>query len=488
MSMAQFEKPESVGSTPFALCEREYTFLPCLLCFTSPQIGFFLLFAPTTILAGLYARHFGLSLTELAGVIFLARVFDAVTDPLVGYWSDRVRERTGSRKYFVLVGGLMLAPLSYFLYVPLGVQAGAEEGVSLFYFASLYIAFYWAFTLFQTPYLAWANEFTRNGPEKIQVFTIINIMGNLGTLLFYSAPFLPYFITTDITPEVLRLTTILGISFFVIGLLAALKYVPDGPVLNNVREEGVAFGQKLSEFYSNLLGNKPFLLYVTILIVAGTGAGLWVGLFFTFVDSYLQQGDVYAKISILAILISFVAVPIWYKVVMQTGKRVTWLIVSSGQAIFFLSLGFLHPGVGQGLIIVLYIFYLSVSAAAGIIMGPILCDIIDYGRLKKESANSGLMFALQGLLIKLPVAIGVALSLAITGWLGYDATLVGEQTSSAEFGMRVVVSWLPAVFMFLSLLLIVRMPLSECRMEIIRKRLVRRPGLANKVPIGKITD
>ena len=84
------------------------------------------------------------------------------------------------------------------------------------------------------------------------------------------------------------------------------------------------------------------------------------------------------------------------------------------------------------------------------------------------------MFALQGLLNKLPMAVGTALSLAIAGWFGYDATLVGGQTSSAELGMRLGVSWLPALFMFLSLFLIARMPLTERRMEIIRKRLGRR--------------
>jgi len=439
-----------------------------------PQVGLLLLFAPTIILAGIYAKYFGLSLAELAGITLLARIFDGVTDPLVGYWSDRVKERTGSRKVFILAGGLMLVPLSYLLYVPLGAESGAEEGVSLFYFASLYIAFYWANTLFQVPYFAWANEFTRNGSEKTQVFTVLNIMANLGSLLFYSAPFLSYFTTTDVTPEVLKLTTTLGIILFVIGLVVALKYVPDGPVLNIERDDSVALRQRLSELYANLSANKPFLLYIAIFVTAGLGVGLWMGLFFTFVDSYLQQGAVYAQMSIFAILIGFVAVPIWYKVVMQLGKRVTWLVYSGGVALFFLSLGFLKAGVNETLISGLYIYYYLVAAAAGIIFGPILCDIIDYGRLKKESASSGLMFALQGLLAKLPIAVGASLSLAIAGWLGYDATLAAGQTDSAEFGMRLGVSWLPSLFMFLSLFLINRMPLSERRMEIIRKRLTRR--------------
>ena len=483
MNVTQLNKPDSSVSGVDGLREREYVFLARALCFTLPQIGLLLLFAPISILAGIYAKYFGLSLAELAGIILLARIFDAVTDPLVGYWSDRVKERTGSRKAFVFVGGLMLVPLSYFLYVPMGIENGAEEGISLVYFASLYVAFYWAYTLFQVPYFAWANEFTRDGPEKIQLFTAMNIMSNLGVLIFYSVPFLSYSITSDVTPEVLKLTTSLGVLLFATGLAVALNYVPDGPALKPGRENSVAFRSQLSEFSASLTANKPFLLYIAIVTMEGLGIGLWLGLFFTFVDSYLQQGEVYAKISIFGVLIGFIAVPIWYKVVMQIGKRTAWLLCNGGVALFFLSLGFLSTGVDENFIIGLYVFYYLVAAVSGIIAGPILCDIIDYGRLRKESANSGLMFALQGLLSKLPVAIGAALSLAIAGWFGYDASLVGEQTISAEVGMRLGVSWLPALFTILSLFLIARISLNEHRMEIIRKRLTRRTDSSSVLPV-----
>jgi len=474
MNVIKSEKSDPVGSAAGAKPERNRTVLPHLFCFTLLQLGLILLFTPTLILAGIYAKYFGLSLVQLAGVTLLARFFDAITDPLVGYWSDKVKERTGSRKSFCLVGGLMLVPLSYFLYVPLGIEAGADQGVSIFYFASLYVAFYWAYTLFQVPYLGWANEFTRDGAEKVQVFTAMNFMSGLGMLLFYGVPFLSYFSTTDVTPDVLKLTTALGVLLFGIGLVVALIYVPDGPVVNADRGTRVVFRRELFELYTSLVANKPFLLYIAIANVSGLGMGLWLGLFFTFVDSYLQQGAVYAKISILGVFVALAAMPLWYKVVMQIGKRVTWLVYSSCTVLFFLSLGFLQAGVGEAYIIGLYIFYLLVAAASTTTGGPILCDIIDYGRLKKDTTNSGLMFALQGLLLKLPMAVGTALSLAIAGWFGYDATLEGGQTASAEFGMRLGVSWLPALFMFLSLFLIFRMSLTERRMEIIRKRLERR--------------
>ena len=67
------------------------------LAYVAPQLGFSLLFAPViTVLGGIYGKYYGVSLTTIATVMLVARIFDAVTDPLIGYYSDRLRARTGT--------------------------------------------------------------------------------------------------------------------------------------------------------------------------------------------------------------------------------------------------------------------------------------------------------------------------------------------------------------------------------------------------------
>lgn len=449
------------------------------LVFALPQVGFLLLFSPTAILAGIYAKYFGLSLTELATITLVARLFDAVTDPLIGYWSDRVREKSGSRKSFILVGAVLLLPCSWFLYVPFGLSTESEPSVGILYFALFYIGYYWAATIFQMPYFAWANEFTRTNDEKVRCFTSMNVVGMLGPLLFYSLPFLPYFLTTDVTPDVLKLSTILGALLFLPSLLWALKVVPDGvPVFTNKKSE--SWNEELKTLFTDLARNAPFLRHIAILILAGLGAGMWNGLFFTFVDSYLEQGEIFASISIAGQLAYFLSIPVWYKIVLHFGKRQSWLACLGGVSLFYLGLSILKPEFGAWGITTAYVFYLVVQAPSGIIAGPIMCDIIDYGRLKKERSNSGLMFALQGLLVKTPLALGIAISLGVAGWFGYDAEQIGGQSTSAEFGVRLGVSWLPGIFTVAALFLIYRMPLDERRMEIVRGRLSQRAARSSR--------
>ena len=89
------------------------------LAYVSPMLMLAFLWAPMGIVQGIYAKYFGVTLTAIASVFFIASLFDAVTDPLVGYFSDRYQIVLGSRKPFVLVGGLLFLLSSYFLYVPL---------------------------------------------------------------------------------------------------------------------------------------------------------------------------------------------------------------------------------------------------------------------------------------------------------------------------------------------------------------------------------
>ena len=85
------------------------------LIFSLPGLGLALLQIPVmTVLGGIYAQNFGLTLTAVAGVMLMARLVDAISDPIVGYYSDRWRDRTGSRKLFISLGIILLIPSSFF--------------------------------------------------------------------------------------------------------------------------------------------------------------------------------------------------------------------------------------------------------------------------------------------------------------------------------------------------------------------------------------
>ena len=449
---------------------REYSMLVKVLAFSMPGIGLALMIIPvTTVLGGVYAKDFGLTLTTIASVMLIARFFDAVTDPIVGYYSDQWKLRTGSRKPFIIVGAFLLVPSSYFLFVP-------EEGVDFGYFTCWYMAFYLAVTLFYIPYLAWSNEFTVETKDKSLVFSMSVIANQAGGALFYLIPLLPFSVGTDITPKILEVTVIVAIILFLLGLMVAFKLVPDGVNAGASRVvEGENNSSKLLRVINvsqAIVKNKPFLLFIVALMFLGVGTGMWLGMFFIYVDSYLKLGEAFAKVSLWGMVFGALAVPFWYRVSLLVGKRKAWLAGMTILTSVFLCTRLLNPEGGYGLFVLNMLMLFGVGSI-GVIAGPMLCDAIDYGRLIDHAERNAVYFSIFTLLTKMQQAIGGALGMGIAGWFGFDV-LASEQSPSGLMGLHIGVAWLPAIFVLMAMAFIAIMPLSEKRMVVIRKRLLDR--------------
>lgn len=453
------------------------TMLTKALVYGIPAIGMKLILAPVVmVLTGIYAKYYGLALTTIALVMLVARVFDAVTDPVIGYYSDRFRIRTGSRKPFFAVGGLLLMPCSYFLFVPPG-------GVGAAYFTFWYMAFYLALTIFTIPYLAWANEFTMDSQDKTLVFSVMAFLTQGGDALFYLIPLLPFFATTDITPQVLQVTVILGAVLLLLGLVLTLKIVPDGPrpvapVVLDIQPFRSSLFQQVVILAQAMLSNKPFVLFVAAYTCLGVGVGMWFGLFFIYVDSHLHLGTEFAKVSLWGFLAGALSIPIWYRLTLLMGKRQAWLLGMLLLTVVFLCTRLLNPGdTGFNALFTVNMLVMFAAGSLGVIANPMLCDTIDYGRLKDNVERNATYFSIFTLLTKMQVAIGGALGIAITGWFGFDVN-ANEQADMALIGLHIGISWIPALFVGLAMIFIALMPLGENRMTVIRKRLAQRDQAA----------
>ena len=419
------------------------------------------------VVQGIYAKHYGFSLATLAAVLLLSRFFDAISDPLIGYYSDRYRARTGTRKPFVLVGGLAFALCSGFLFIP-------PENVSVGYFTFWMLAFYMASTIFKLPLRAWASEVTSSSEERARVFSIKAFIGYAGGLLFSLVPFLPIFVTSEVTPETLKVSVILGTVILLPGLYCALRYVPNGRPPTDNATANPSKRAALKAMFSAFRSNKPFQMLVTAYAVAGLGLGMHFGLFFIFVNSYLNQGETYAQIAVVGTVISLLLSPLMYKLIVLLGKKRIWLI-ATGLLMFSVLYASLlvpeEPAFIPLLIIMACISFYNVSTM--IIVVSMLSESIDYGLIGDRTERTGVYYSVYGLLVKAEGALGVSLGLAIAGWLGFDATST-SQSDQAAFAIHMAVSWIPCVIFLIGSYLIYLIPLDERRSAIVARRLAGR--------------
>jgi len=169
--------------------------------FAAPNFALANMFMPVGyIIPALYAKHTTLSLASIGTILLLGRLFDAVTDPLVGFYSDRTKSRLGKRKPWLIAGTPLAMVAVIFLFSP---PATAGSG----YFLLWSVLLFTSWTLIDIPYAAWGVELSHDYYERSRITTWRNISGYIGSILFMASPLLlmPWTGNTEIGPEVMRI-------------------------------------------------------------------------------------------------------------------------------------------------------------------------------------------------------------------------------------------------------------------------------------------
>lgn len=440
------------------------------LAYTVPVITTSWLMAPIGILQGIYAKYYGLPLTAIASVLLFSRLFDAISDPLIAYCADCYYQRTASYKPFIFLGGILFIFSSYFLYVP-PVQ------VDEIYFMVWFILFYFAWTLFEMPHIAWAGKIAQTSEEKTKIYCFRSMGAYTGLLLFYAIPLLPIFESHAITPDTLRVSVIAaGILMFIfLTVCLATDFVTShrlqrDSVLQS-RQRELTRRKMLGQFLLSIVNNRPLLIFISAYAIITISSGMWYSLIFLYVDSYLGRGDQFAQMFLLAFAIGLLTTPVWYKLVIYLGKKITWAIANFLLIVSYIYTGFLTPGDTGFVDLAILKTIQTLGFTCTLAVAPaMLSEIIDFSNWKYRTENNALYFAIHAFVNKTTAAIATALGLGIAGWHGFDATALVHSDQSI-FGITLAIVWLPSLFAALGLLLILFSPINERRHRIVRRRL-----------------
>src|SRR5690606_5914935 len=151
-----------------------------LLAFGLVNLPLSMLMSPTAaILPNFYLEYSAVTLAGLASATLIARVFDGLTDPLIGYLSDR----SGRRKPWMIAGAVLAAGGAWFLYQP-----AADAGLAQLLGWYLVVTLGW--TLVEIPHTAMAAELSRDYDERSRIALWRQLLGFVGGVLFMASPML----------------------------------------------------------------------------------------------------------------------------------------------------------------------------------------------------------------------------------------------------------------------------------------------------------
>jgi len=430
------------------------------LAYSAPAAGGYFFYIPMwSILPGIYAKHFGLSLSAIAGVVLFIRLFDGFIDTLIGYLSDYRRSVGGSRKPWVFVGGIGSVVACYFLFNP-------PLPVTTTYYLTWSMLYFLAFVIAEIPHLTWGSELTPDYHQRAQVFGVRYMVTRVGMISFFALPLLPIYASSDYTPEVLQDGVYLGAAMVAVGLIWALA-APSGMAPAAVRQDSWRL------LVQSLVRNKPLLLYMGASTSLGLAGGMWYGVIYFFLDSYLGLGDKVAVMFLLATVIAGLSTPFWVRLIHRTSKATVWVIGTALFAFQMIASLALEPGVAWwvpfALVVVVNLFFSCHDVAAMSTLG----DIADYGKLKFGRDRGATYFGLNTLLFKIGLGFGGGLALAVTGWFGFEPAS-SAQSAHAILGLKLSFAIIPLLFAIIGAVFILRTPIDPRRHRIIRRRIESR--------------
>ena len=412
-----------------------------------------------TILPGYYAKHTTVTLAAIGGVLFASRLFDAVTDPLIGYLSDKTTSRFGARKPWMAAGVLLSMLAVYFLFTP---SASADTT----YFLVWSFVGYLAWTMVSIPYQAWGSELSRRYGERSRIFAFTGFTGALGPLLFLLVPLLPIFDSTEFTAETLRI----GAVAIMIALPAALAItamrVPRGAGVSVVRPS-------FRLLASSLRRNRPLHYFIIVFMIGGLSGGIFLSLIFIYLDSYLGIGDKIPFVLLGWSITHVLFVPLWLRIVHRFGRTrslaASWAISAALSA----AMAFVSPGPSAFIIILVLVTLRGiVNAADTMIPSAVFADVIDYDVLKSGTSQAGNFYAFLALATKFNLAIGGATGFLLLSQFGYEVN--GANDALAEFGLTLTLFIIPIALSTVACVMMWRFPITARRQGIIRKRIEQR--------------
>ena len=351
-----------------------------------------------------YAQALGLSLSAIGGILLVARLWDMVTDPLVGFLSDRTPTRFGRRKVWVVVSAPLIGLSLWLLFNP-GPQ------VSNSYLLLCAMAIYAAGTMALVPINAWGAELSSNYHQRSRVAGSRVVFGLAGTMLAL------LLIDNSSNAALQSSLTAIGILVLItlaLAVPAAMRWVPDESIAR-------ADGNNLQGAWRLLVTPSPFRRLLFAFLLNGVGNAIPATLFLLFVTHVLGSPELAGPVLFLYFLCSAVSVPFWVAVARRFGKHRTWCAAVCVACVFFAGAPFLGTGDTA--------WYIAIVAGTGLMIGADLAlpsaingDLIEWDAHENGQRRPGLFFALWGTASKLAFALAVGMIFPLLDVIGFDAT------------------------------------------------------------------
>lgn len=424
----------------------------------------------------------------LVGLIgFIPRLFDSLTDPVMGYISDNTRSAWGRRRPFILIG----APLAGIVFAAMWqLPSGHSQTFYFVVFLLASIAYFFSYSLFATPFIALGYEMTPDYHERTRLHAFANTVGQLPWLV------VPWFYLIMANPDLFSdkvegartLAIGVGLAIAMLGVLPAIycreRQLPIETRKNASEPLGARLRAHVSRFFgdfSTALHCRPFakLCAATFLIFnayqVGNSFTLYVLIYYVFNGNDELAGELYGRYGTITAACSLVVIPMAGWVATKIGKRETFLLTMGLSLVGYLLKWFGYNPNYPSLLLIACPFVACGIGSLFTLMSSMVADVCDYDELDSNSRREGLFGAIFWWMVK----VGMALAQLTFGVLLHSTGFRVDQSSQPLHTlqtMRLLDVGVPFLATALAIWIVSTYGISEQRSREIRHELEARRG------------
>lgn len=410
----------------------------------------------------LYSTEMNISLELIGLVIFCAAIFDAVSDPLMGFFSDRTRTRWGRRKPWIVIGVPLYAFVIWGLLNP-------SPGVTVIYLGAFYIMLRATTTIFGLPYTAWGMELSSNYHTRTLIQSVREKFVMVGLMTAATIVLLSEELWNDNSASFV----LSNFSWVIVTLLPVAAFlliwkVPEVPVVDTPK---ISIKDSMGKMVKNKLFSR--LLVIELLIAGGENFRNTLSLFF--VQDYIGAGSV-GRLYVIYFGVGLAAIPIWDWIAKNYGKHQS--LAGAMVVVSIISIACFMLDYGQVThFYVLFALKGFCFGAFAYLPRAMLADVVDLDTLRSGNARPASYYSILGFMTKCAASFG-GLSLPILGYIGYQTSRGSVNGPEELMWLGILYAIVPTVLFIVALYLCVTWPLTATLhakvQRIVGKRLARR--------------